>query len=31
MSALARYITLWLHEPPPVDRAASPNMIDAYT
>lgn len=31
MTALARYITLWLREHLPVDRAASPNTIDAYT
>lgn len=31
MTALARYLTLWLREHLPVDRAASPNTIDAYT
>lgn len=31
MTALARYLTAWLREHLPVDRAASPNTIDAYT
>ena len=31
MTALARYLTIWLREHLPVDRAASPNTIDAYT
>lgn len=31
MTALARYLTLWLREHLPGDRAASPNTIAAYT
>lgn len=31
MTALARYLTIWLRKHLPVDRAASPNTIDAYT
>ncbi len=31
MTALARYLNIWLREHLPVDRAASPNTIDAYS
>lgn len=31
MTALARYLTIWLREHLPVDRAASPNTIEAYS
>ena len=31
MTVLARYLTIWLREHLPVDRAASSNTIDAYT
>lgn len=31
MTALARYLSIWLREHLPMDRAASPNTIDAYS
>jgi integrase/recombinase XerD len=31
VTALARYLTIWLREHLPVDRAASPNTIEAYS